>query len=204
MTDEAEKPADDLKTRRAAALAKARAARKANAAARRAAGAEPPAPRPVKEPAPAAEVDPDDVQLSDEDMQRIRAKAKAQVAAERRKALETQALAAELEKLRGKAGMVTGDPEEDRLVHVTIDLGASADSITVNGVKYFQGRGYDLPVHMVRSMLEIMYRTQEHEHDISGKAKSDFYRKPHREVVSRNTAGAIQRRVEQGMGAAPR
>lgn len=151
-------------------------------------------PAPVIEP---EEVDPDNVQLSEADLKRIEAKAKAQVTAERKKALEARALTSALEKIRGKAGMVTGNPEEDRLVTMTIDVGASADSITINGHKRFHGQTVEVPLHVARSLMEIMYRTQMHEEEIGGKVRALF--KPRRIALTRRNVAAVQARVAQGM-----
>lgn len=154
-------------------------------------------PKPV-----AAEVDPDAVELSEADHARIRAKAKAQVAAERKKALEAKALEAALEEIRGKAGLVTGNPEEDRIVNITIDCGENSDGITVNGVKRFHGRTYEVPLHVARSLQEIMFRSQSHEHDISGKGRSEFYRRPRHVALTRRNQNAVEQQVARGTGAA--
>lgn len=146
---------------------------------------------------PAVEIDPDNVQLSEEDLAAIERKAKKQVADERKKALEAQALAAALEKIRGKAGFITGDPEKDRLVSITIDVGQSADGITINGRKYFHGQTFEVPLHVAETLREICYRTQMHEEEISGKSRSGF--KPRNIALNRRNAGAVQRRVAQGM-----
>ena len=148
-------------------------------------------------PATAVEVDPDNVQLSEGDLARIQAKARKQVAAERKAALEEQALKAELEKIRGKAGLITGDPEKDRLVTLVIDVGQSADRIIINGRAYFHGHSYEVPLHVAETLREICHRTQMHEEEISGKTRLNF--KPRRIDLTRRNAGAVQARVAQGM-----
>ena len=189
MNDETERPAEDP---RKAALAKARAAKAAKKAA--ASAATPPQAPSIADP----EIDPDNIQLSAADLARIEAKAKAQIAAERKKALESQALTAALEKIRGKAGLITGNPEEDRLVTLTIDVGASADGILINGMKRFHGQTVEVPLHVARSLMEICYRTQIHEEEISGKGRMLF--KPRRVTLNRRNAGAVTARIAQGMG----
>src|SRR6185437_9268097 len=133
---------------------------------------------------PAETIDPDDVQLTAEDMERIRAKARAKVSKERREALEAKALAKEIEALRGKEGLRTGNPEEDELVDLTIDCGDSADRIVINGRAYFVGQTYTVPKHMARSLMEIMHRTQLHEHSITDKPLADFFRKKRNTLVA--------------------
>lgn len=133
-------------------------------------------------------VDPDSVELSDADKARIRAKVVKAIAADRKKALERQLEAQIEEELRGKEGMLTGDPEEDRIVNVMIDVGENTDRIVVNGKAYFHGVSYELPIHMARSLQEIMFRSQMHEHGITDKPLSSFYQKPRHTVVSRRGA----------------
>lgn len=143
---------------------------------------------------PAAPVDPDNVTLSPEDLVRIRAKAAKMVAEERKRALEAQALEAALEEIRGKEGLVIGDPVEDEIVNITINLadgacgrspnGNELNGIRVNGREYQQGKTYPVQRHVARSLMEAMWRTWVHEHGITDKPWSDFYRKPRHTMVS--------------------
>jgi len=151
---------------------------------------------------PAETIDPDDVQLTAEDMERIRAKARAKVSKERREALEAQALAKEIEALRGKEGLRTGNPEEDELVDLTIDCGDSADRIVINGRAYFVGQTYTVPKHMARSLMEIMHRTQLHEHSITDKPLADFYRRKRNTALSRTGAVNAPRSVAEDLAKA--
>lgn len=134
---------------------------------------------------PAEEIDLDAPLLSAEDIERIRAKARAQVAAERKKQAEAQLLAEELEKIRGKQGQLTGDPRLDELVNVMIDCGENTDRIVINGRPFFHGRQYTVPRHVAESLREIMWRTQMHEHSITEKPLSAFYQRPHNTAISR-------------------
>lgn len=189
MTDEAGGPANPED--RKAAATKARAPRTKKTAAR---------PAPIAAPRPAArapdEIDPDEIALSPEDLARIEAKAKAQVAAERKKALETKALTDAIERIRGKAGMLTGNPEEDRLVYLTIDC-PNSDAIKINGMGRFHGQTVKVPVHVARSIMEVMWRNQVHEHEITAKPRLQM--KKRRIAVSPTNAGNVQARVAQGM-----
>lgn len=152
----------------------------------------------MTEPKPPIEIDPDDVQLSQEELAEIERKARAQIAKERKDALKKQALDRALEAIRGKAGLVTGDPEKDRLVDITIDVGKSADGVTINGKKYFLGRTYTVPKHVAETIREVCYRTQMHEEEISGKTRLMF--KPRNVSLTRHNAGSIESRIAQGMG----
>lgn len=138
--------------------------------------------------APEAEVDPDNVTLSAERLAAIRAKAKKMVAEERLAALEKMELDRALEDIRGKAGMVTGDPVEDEIVNITIDLAVGAPDIKINGKAFVQGKTYPVPRHQARTLMEIMYRTALHEHNLTDKPMSEFYRKPRNTVLTRRGA----------------
>lgn len=148
---------------------------------------------------PAEIVDPEAVELSAADHDRIRAKVLKRVAADRKKALEEQLEAKLLEEIQGKAGMLTGDPEEDRIVTLTVDLGQNADKIVINGRSYMHGVAYDVPLHMARSMMEIAYRTQLHEHSITDKPLSLFYAKPRHTVLTRRGTTNAPRRPDEGL-----
>ena len=130
-------------------------------------------------------LDPDNVTLSAERLKEIRAKAAQMVAEDRLKALEKMELDKALDEIRGKEGLRTGDPIEDELVNVTIDCGLSTDRILINGKAFVQGVTYTVPRHQARTLMEIMYRTALHEHSITDKPMSEFYRKPRHDMVSR-------------------
>jgi hypothetical protein len=135
-------------------------------------------------PAVSNAADPDAPILSAEDIERIRAKARAQVAADRKKQAEAQLLAEELEKIRGKQGQLTGDPRLDELVNVMIDCGENTDRIVINGRPFFHGRQYMVPRHVADTLREIMWRTQLHEHSITDKPLSSFYQRARNTEVS--------------------
>lgn len=132
----------------------------------------------------------DQIELSPEIKAQIeekaKAKAKKQVEDDLKKAYEAQALKVALEELRGKEGMRTGNPEEDRLVEVIIDVGESTDRIKVNGKVYFQAQPYTVPVHVARSLMEIMWRSKTHEHQLTGKPMAEHYRKQRNTHVTRH------------------
>lgn len=153
----------------------------------------PPADKKAAAPEKPAPLDPDNVTLSAERLKEIRAKAAQMVAEERLKALEKMELDKALEDIRGKAAMITGDPTEDRIVSITIDTGAGAvgrshnglelNGIRINGREFTNGKTYDVPVHQARTLMEIMWRTALHEHNLTDKPLSEFYRKPRRTLI---------------------
>jgi len=149
---------------------------------------------------PAEIVDPDNVSLSAERLAAIKVEAAKIVAKERLAALEKMELNKALEEIRGKEGLRTGDPEEDRIVSITIDTGAGAvgrshngaelNGIRINGREFTNGKTYEVPVHQARTLMEIMYRTALHEHSITDKPMSEFYRKP-RHTLIQGRRGAV-------------
>jgi hypothetical protein len=156
-------------------------------------------------------LDPDNVTLSAAKVAEIRAKAAQTVAEERLKALEKMEFDKALEEIRGKEGLRTGDPEEDRLVSITIDTGAGAvgrshnghelNGIRINGREFTNGKTYEVPIHQARSLMEIMYRTALHEHSLTDKPLSEFYRKP-RHTLIQGRRGAVHKIVNAPEGAA--
>src|SRR5229473_6627653 len=152
----------------------------------------------------AQELDPDNITLSAERLAAIRAKARTIVAEERLAALEKMELNKALEDIRGKEGMRTGDPEEDRIVSITIDTGAGAvgrshngmelNGIRINGREFTNGKTYPVPIHQARTLMEIMWRTALHEHNLTDKPLSEFYRKPRHTLLTRRGATNAPRR----------
>jgi hypothetical protein len=195
---------DDLKAQaRKANLEKARAARLAKREARRAEQASEAAevferiPQHSPEPEASPVAEPEDAPLlSEEEIEGIRQQARKIVARDRKKAAMDALLEKELEAIRGKEGMRTGDPIKDEIVNIMIDVGLSSDSITVNGKKYFHGEQATVPRHVAESLREIMWRTQMHEQDISGKPLATFYQRARHTEISR--AGVKNAPVEPG------
>lgn len=106
------------------------------------------------------------------------------VAAERKK----QALASfekkERERLSGKVGQLTGDPDKDEIVHVTIDLAEFTDRLVVNGVQYIHGQTYQVPRHVANSLREMCARTHAHQNELDGKGMAELHRRPQAPVLS--------------------
>lgn len=130
------------------------------------------------------DVDPDNVKLSAERIEAIRAKARQIVAEERLKALEAMELEKALEDIRGKAGNVTGDPAEDEIVNITIDIGDEPFPLRINGRAFEHGKTYPVPRHQARTLQEMMFRVALHEHCITDKPLTAFFQRPRQTVVS--------------------
>lgn len=69
------------------------------------------------------------------------------------------------------------DPSEETRT-VTIDLAEYADRITIDGVIYVHGQTYTVAKRKFDVIAEVMRRTQQHEHEISGKTRAQFKARP--------------------------
>jgi hypothetical protein len=56
--------------------------------------------------------------------------------------------------------------EKFEWVKIYIELGASADRITINRKQYFHGHWYNIRAHQVPDFNAIMYQTQRHEAEV--------------------------------------
>lgn len=88
------------------------------------------------------------------------------------------------------------DPTEE-LRTVQIDLAEYTDRLVLDGVTYFHGQSYQVPKRVFDVMNEVMRRTQEHEHETSGKSRAQFKPRPavnlrpgSENVPARNLVGA--------------
>lgn len=132
--------------------------------------------------------------LSAERMAEIHKKVEQKVAKERARAAEA-AYEARLEnEMRAQQNELTGDPEEDRLVNITIRVSDSATGmgsngeglhgIKLNGFVFNHGQTYQVPLHKARVLQDIAYRTEVAERMREDKPMSEFYRKPRATVVT--------------------
>jgi hypothetical protein len=81
------------------------------------------------------------------------------------KAVEEQTV----EKIRGKAGLITGDPVKDELVEIYLDLYEGADHIMLSGIRYDHGRVHKVPRHVAATLQEIAARGHNHQTELDGK-----------------------------------
>lgn len=113
-------------------------------------------------------VDIQTVQLTDKDLEDIRKEARKLEIDEIKKQLRDKALADERARLRAAV-----DPSEETR-SITIDLAEFADRITIDGRMYVHGQTYVVPKRLYDVLQEAMFRTQQHEHEISGRARTQF------------------------------
>lgn len=122
--------------------------------------------------------------FSPKELEEIKAEARKNLLALKKKAERTRLLDAETKRLRDEEGLVTGGPD-DELVDIVIDLPPFAADIRVNLRPYQHNHSYRVPRHIARSLREIMYRAWRHEElEIQGKKLHQFYQKPRDTVVS--------------------
>lgn len=108
------------------------------------------------------------IELSSKELDEIRKEAQKLEIDEIKKQLRDKALADERARLRAVV-----DPTEE-MRSITIDLAEFADRITIDGRMYVHGQTYMVPKRLYDVLQEQMFRTQQHEHEISGRAKTQF------------------------------
>lgn len=106
--------------------------------------------------------------LNEKELQAIREEAQALEIAEIKKGLKEKALADERARLRAAI-----DPSEETR-SITIELAEFTDRIVIDGRIYIHGQTYMVPKRLYDVLLEAMYRTQQHEHEISGRSRNLF------------------------------
>lgn len=109
-----------------------------------------------------------DIKLSDKELEEVRKEAQKLEVDELKKQLRDKALADERARLRAAI-----DPTEETR-SITIDLAEFADRITIDGRMYVHGQTYIVPKRLYDVLQEAMFRTQQHEHEISGRARAQF------------------------------
>jgi hypothetical protein len=63
---------------------------------------------------------------------------------------------------------------DEAMEPIMIDVAGSAYKITLDGVEYFHGRTYHLPLVKRAALLEIMYRTYAHEDAVRGDDENKY------------------------------
>lgn len=92
--------------------------------------------------------------LSVEEVASAKKRARDVLDKERRAAAMKQVQEEETQRLRREEGLTSGITDEDKLVWMTIDLPEWCDRIPVNGLAYFHGHSYQVPLHVYRSLSE--------------------------------------------------
>lgn len=108
------------------------------------------------------------VTLTPKELEDIRKEAQRLEIEDIKKQLREKALADERSRLRAAI-----DPSEETR-SITIDLAEFADRITLDGRIYLQGQTYIVSKRQYDVLQECMFRTQQHEHEISGRSRNMF------------------------------
>lgn len=123
--------------------------------------------------------------LTQEDRERIKAKAREHVQTQLAMRRKEQKAALEADYLE----RAVRDAEKEAGLHgsyadVTIDVAANAAYIALDGVWYMHGLTYEVPESVAMTLLDIMARTWEHENETHGlRRRADTGRRPQPRVV---------------------
>lgn len=123
--------------------------------------------------------------LTEAEMRDIEAECLADVEAEARAA--AKAAYKKDVKLQHRRAKGLEEPQET----VLIDVAGHADSITLDGQKFFHNHVYTVPLSVARTLYDVMGNTWRHEEEI-GNANSNAYRKPMEARLNMQT-GAVSR-----------
>ncbi len=122
--------------------------------------------------------------LSNAEYRAAEAKAMARMQKEDKAAAAKMVEEALIEQVRGKKGLVTGNPILDEQVEIHLDLAEYTDRLVINGVIYMHGATYTVPRHVANTLREMQSRTWLHQNELDGKGIADRFRNPHNTLVS--------------------
>lgn len=129
--------------------------------------------------------------LSNEKVEELRKKARAQIMAEKVKAAEADFLMEEKARLAREEGLVTGNAVKDEPVTIHLDLAEHSTNIVLNGVPYWHGHTYTVPRHVADTLREMQSRGHDHQRQVEGKPREDLFRRPHLTTFNAKT-GALK------------
>lgn len=82
---------------------------------------------------------------------------------------------------------------EDQLGHVTIDAAPYVPCIMIDGVQFFHGYTYEVPMKQAAVLYEQMQRSWHHQDEIDGRGRTEAYRRPSHVTLNRRHAGSATR-----------
>jgi hypothetical protein len=82
---------------------------------------------------------------------------------------------------------------EDQIVNVTIDAAPFVAFIMLDGVQFFHGYTYAVPVKQASVLYEQASRSWRHQDEIDGRGKTEAYRRPSGTVIGPQHAGTVTR-----------
>lgn len=119
--------------------------------------------------------------LTDDEKAALRAQARAQVDAEVRQRTTDALFVQYLQEERRK-----GDPQEETK-YIVLDMAGHSDRIMIDGVAYFHGTQYGVPLSLYNVLRDVVQAGWRHEDEIGGANRSS-YNKPRQIRLSPNMA----------------
>jgi hypothetical protein len=86
-----------------------------------------------------------------------------------------------------------GEVPEDQIVNVTIDTAPFVRCIMIDGVQFFHGYTYAVPVRQAAVLYEQAHRSWRHQDEIDGRSRTEAYRRPLNTVLGPQHAGTPTR-----------
>lgn len=122
--------------------------------------------------------------LSAKEVADAKARARAKIEADAKKAAIKRIEEDETQRLRTEEGLVTGDSAKDEMVSLTLDLAEHSANIVINGRPYWHGHPYTVPRHVADSLREMQARGWRHQDEVDGKDLAQHYQRARATVVS--------------------
>ena len=117
--------------------------------------------------------------LKPDRLQELRAKAKANVEAERQKAAEEAFLEQET------AAQRRAHIPSERLETLTLNFAPHISHVTIDGDhKYWHGQTVTVPAGVAAVLRETEFRSWQHQDHVEGKKKNDAYWRQHHSIIS--------------------
>lgn len=105
-----------------------------------------------------------------------RADAQKKLQADSRKKRLKEIAAEEEARVLAEDRAASGRADLNEIVSFTVSLPEFADRMMIDGVIYMNGQTYQVTRARFNSMAETMHKMREHEHNLSGKKRSEHYR----------------------------
>lgn len=115
--------------------------------------------------------------LTPEEIAKAKLKARANVDSKKKADALAALIAEETQRIHAEENSITGKPDMDELVWITIDIPEYGDRLSIDGVQYLLGQTYKVKRHVANSMRESMHRMWDHQAITDGKSVNK-YRKP--------------------------
>lgn len=126
--------------------------------------------------------------LTKKEAREVRAQARKNIEAARKKAMIKDLTERETRRLEKEEGLVSGTTHMDEIVACTIDCAPYAKNIVVNFEPYWHGHTYYVPRHVAASLQEQCARTWAHQNAIDGKSLTESILQPRNSVIGPSVA----------------